>query len=177
MQGAGAYGTDRRGRLIRLAVALGAGVIVIAAAAYSDAHGAELDANGNGVVRSHKTNAHARVSPRFAPRFQAYINDLEAHGAVIRFMGGYRKGRCSTRHMHPCGQALDVCQLKRGVVDRRCHLPSRRSIAAIAARHGLFEGGRWCDSDYGHAQIGGNACGAHRHLARHKHQHYAAAGE
>jgi hypothetical protein len=33
----------------------------------------------------------------------------------------------------------------------------------VAASHGLFEGGRWCDSDYGHAQIGvtAAACGNH----------------
>jgi len=40
------------------------------------------------------------------------------------------------------------------VVDARCHLPPRRTLAQIAASHGLFEGGRWCNSDYGHAQLG-----------------------
>lgn len=110
------------------------------------------DANGNGVVRSHKTGAIARVSPKFAPKFQAYIDDLEAAGARIRFMGGYRKGPCWSGGLHPCGQALDVCQTRRGVVDPRCNLPGRAAIARIAESHGLFEGGQWCHSDYGHVQ-------------------------
>jgi hypothetical protein len=40
-------------------------------------------------------------------------------------------------------------------------LPDRASLARIAAAHGLFEGGRWCHSDYGHAQISvtAAACG------------------
>ncbi len=136
------------------------------------ARSAEIDANGNGVVRSHKTGAHARVSPRYAARFQAYINDLEAAGAKILFMGGYRHGHCSSRHMHPCGRALDVCQYRRGVVDRRCHLPGRAAIAEIAERHGLFEGGQWCNSDYGHAQAGisAGACGTTMAAARRHHR-------
>jgi hypothetical protein len=33
--------------------------------------------------------------------------------------------------------------------------------SARSPLHGLFEGGRWCDSEYGHAQIGvtAAACG------------------
>jgi hypothetical protein len=108
-------------------------------------------------IRSNKTGAHASVSPRYASQFQAYIDDLEAAGATIKFIGGYRKGSCSPRHLHPCGKALDVCQLSRGRVDSRCHLPNRTAIALIAARHGLFEGGQWCNSDYGHAQVGQTA--------------------
>ncbi|MGB8555920.1 MAG: hypothetical protein WCD73_21600, partial [Pseudolabrys sp.] len=50
--------------------------------------------------------------------------------------------------------ALDVCQLRRGVVDRRCNLPGRVTLG-----HGLFEGGRWCNSDYGHAQVDVTAAG------------------
>lgn len=139
-----------------------------------------FDANGNlaGIVVSHDTGARARVSPRWAGKFQAYIDDLEAHGARIRFMGGYRRGRCSLGSQHPCGSALDVCQLSRGRVDRRCHLPPRYEIVRIAAAHGLYEGGRWCNSDYGHVQAreSAGACGAHiysarRHLHRHRHHH------
>jgi hypothetical protein len=108
-----------------------------------------------GVVTSHKTGARARVGVAHAARFQAYIDDLERnHGARVLFMGGIRPGHCASRSMHPCGRALDVCQLSRGVVDSRCHLPPRRTLAQIAASHGLFEGGRWCNSDYGHAQFG-----------------------
>jgi len=116
-----------------------------------------LDANGNGtggLVISRKTGARAHVGVAHAARFQAYIDDLENNqGARVLFMGGIRPGRCSPSSEHPCGKALDVCQLSRGVVDRRCNLPARVALGRIAASHGLFEGGRWCNSDYGHAQI------------------------
>ena len=133
-----------------------------------DKHRQQLvDANGNapGIVASRKTGARARVATAYASRFQAYINDLENnYGARVIFMGGIRPGHCSISSLHPCGKALDVCQLRRGVVDRRCHLPARRVLAEIAASHGLFEGGRWCNSDYGHAQVGVSAgdCGDRR---------------
>ena len=121
-----------------------------------------IDANGNaGVIISKKTGASARVGVQFASRFQAYIDDLEANGATVRFMGGLRRGKCWSGGMHPCGKALDVCQTGRGRVDARCHLPPRRELARIAAAHGLFEGGQWCHSDYGHVQVGVSAaaCG------------------
>jgi hypothetical protein len=121
------------------------------------------DANGNaaGFVISSKTGARARVGTRYAAQFQAYIDDLENnHGARVLFMGGIRPGGCSPSSEHPCGKALDVCQLRRGVVDPRCKLPGRTALGQIAASHGLFEGGRWCNSDYGHAQVGvTRACG------------------
>ncbi len=128
-----------------------------------------LDANGNpvGVIISLKTGAHARVDISYVERFQSYIDDLEAnYGARVLFMTGIRPGRCSSSSEHPCGKALDVCQLRRGVVDRRCNLPGRVNLGQIAASHGLFEGGRWCNSDYGHAQIGvtAAACGPRRSL-------------
>jgi len=131
-----------------------------------------LDSNGNesGVVISSKTGARARVGVRYAKRFQAYVNDLENnYGARVLFMGGIRRGHCSSSSQHPCGKALDVCQLRRGVVDPRCRLPARAALAQIAASHGLFEGGRWCNSDYGHAQVDttASACGDRRaHTAR-----------
>ncbi len=116
-----------------------------------------LGASGNkldGIVMSSKTGARARVGVAYAARFQAYIDDLEKnHGARVLFMGGIRPGRCAPESEHPCGKALDVCQLRRGVVDPRCSLPGRVALSQIAAAHGLFEGGRWCHSDYGHAQI------------------------
>jgi hypothetical protein len=96
-----------------------------------------LDANGNnaaGTVISRKTGARARVGVAYAAGFQAYIDDLETnHGARVLFMGGVRPGRCSPSSEHPCGKAWTLGQ--------------------IAAAHGLFEGGRWCNSDYGHAQV------------------------
>ena len=122
-----------------------------------------LDANGNkGIVISHKTGARARVGVAYAARFQAYIDDLENnHGARVLFMNGIRPGPCSPASEHPCGKALDVCQHRRGVVDPRCNLPGRVALGHIASAHGLFEGGRWCNSDYGHAQVGvtAAACG------------------
>jgi hypothetical protein len=133
---------------------------------------AALDANGNataGVIVSSKTGARARVGVAYAARFQAYIDDLENnHGARVVFMGGIRPGHCSPSSEHPCGKALDVCQLRRGVVDSRCNLPGRRVLGEIAASHGLFEGGRWCNSDYGHAQIGvtAAACGDRIRIVR-----------
>ena len=115
-------------------------------------------------VISSRTGARARVGIRYVARFQAYIDDLENnHGARVLFMGGIRPGGCSPSSEHPCGKALDVCQLRRGVVDSRCKLPGRAALAQIAASHGLFEGGRWCNSDYGHAQVGVTpSCGESR---------------
>src|SRR5262245_20267462 len=116
-----------------------------------------LGASGSkrdGIVMSAKRGARARVGVANAARFQAYIDDLEQnYGARVLFMGGIRPGRCAPESEHPCGKALDVCQLRRGVVDPRCNLPGRVVLGQIAAAHGLFEGGRWCHSDYGHAQI------------------------
>lgn len=140
-------------------------------------HREVVDANGNGIglVVSHKTGATAHVSPKYAAQFQAYIDDLESGGAVVRFIGGYRRGHCWSGGLHPCGKALDVCQLSRGRVDPRCHLPGRTQIAAIAERHGLFEGGQWCSSDYGHAQVGvtASACGNNVYSAMRHHTRYA----
>ena len=148
-------------RLLVVAIMLGC---VFAISPANSSKRQQLDANGNaaGVVRSHKTGATARVGVAFAARFQAYIDDIEARGGSVRFMGGIRRGHCWSGGMHPCGKALDVCQTGRGRVDPRCHLPSRHELARIAAAHGLFEGGQWCHSDYGHAQVGESAaaCGS-----------------
>ena len=124
-----------------------------------------VDANGNkapGIVASAKTGARARVGVAYAARFQAYLDDLENnHGARVLFMHGIRPGRCLLESQHPCGKALDVCQVGWGKVDARCNLPDRVTLGRIAAAHGLFEGGRWCHSDYGHAQtsVTAAACG------------------
>lgn len=136
---------------------------------------APADANGNlgsGVVRS-KTGATARVSPQVAQRFQALVDDLETnHGSSVRFMGGVRRGKCWSGGMHPCGKALDLCQLSRGRVDSRCRLPSRHELNRIAAAHGLSSGGLWCHHDHGHIQAStsASACGttlaARRHTKR-----------
>lgn len=125
-------------------------------------HKKAIDASGNSAetcaVTSRKTGATARVGCAYVAAFQGYIDDLEGnHGSAVHFMGGTRRGKCWSGSLHPCGKALDVCQLSRGRVDAKCHLPDRAQLAAIAERHGLVEGGRWANSDYGHAQVGGYA--------------------
>lgn len=114
--------------------------------------------SGSGVVVSHKTGARATVSSAYAPKFQAYIDDLETnYGARVLFMGGIRRGPCHSGSLHPCGRALDVCQHSRGVVESKCNLPGRVALGALALKHGLFEGGMWCNHDYGHVQAGVSA--------------------
>ena len=138
---------------------------------------AQVYAGDGGTVRSAKTGATAQVSAQYAGLFQAYVDDLEAHGAKVKFMGGWRRGRCASYSLHPCGKALDVCQLSWGRVDASCHLPSPTIMAAIAKQHGLFEGGQWCHSDYGHAQVGETAapCGHNLYAAvtHYRHTHVA----
>ena len=140
-----------------------------------------------GVVRSHKTGATARVSPSFAPVAQAVVDALEARGAVIRFMGGYRRGPCANYSLHPCGYAIDLCQTRRGVVDPRCNMPSRAAENEIARAHGAYSGGEWCNQDRGHIQKLATAskCGSNLYAAvgkfkakkvasrHHRRQHYA----
>lgn len=109
-----------------------------------------------GLIKSRKTGAQAWVHPNYVQRFQDYIDDLEKRdGVEIHYMGGWRRGRCSSGSQHPCGKALDVCQDSRGRTDHLgiCHLPSPAEMAAVAKLHGLYEGSRWCDQDYGHAQV------------------------
>ena len=126
-----------------------------------DANGDKAVSIGSGVIRSHKTGATARVSPKAAPAMQAMLNDLEEnYGAKIKFIGGYRAGTCSgdthyclLRHQHWFGYAMDVCQTDRGVVDPSCMLPEPAVFNKIARAHGLYEGSVWCNGDYGHVQF------------------------
>lgn len=131
---------------------------------------------GWATIRSKKTGATAYVAYANQAAFQSYIDDIESAGAIVKFMGGVRNERCAPpRHKHACGGAVDVCQKYRDVVDGICHLPSRKILIAIAARHSLTEGGQWCHGDRGHVEAGpsAGACGVrmtryrvHRHLAR-----------
>jgi len=172
--------TDNNGRTV-CELSQGSSVAVVKHRSHKRSHAkanAVVDANGSaaaGVVVSKKTGATARVGAQYAAAFQAYIDDLESGGASVHFMGGIRRGSCSNRHMHPCGRALDVCQLSRGRIDRRCNLPGAAVVAEIAERHGLFEGGRWCNSDYGHVQAGVSAaaCGERSLAARRRHSKMA----
>ena len=127
----------------------------------------------DGIIRSKKTGAQARVAARYQAKFQAYIDDVEAAGGKISFMGGIRPGRCSIpRSKHPCGMAVDLCQYSRGVVDHKCLLPPERVLAQLAARHGLLEGGVWCHGDRGHAEVRtarqAEGCGSNLYSAVHR---------
>jgi D-alanyl-D-alanine carboxypeptidase len=150
-----------RRRMI-LSVAIMAVSVFATSIAVARVHHSRVVADGNGNVVSHKTGASARVGAEFAAKFQGYVDAIEAAGGTVYFMGGIRRGHCGLASLHPCGRALDICQVSRGRVDPRCHLPSRHELARIAEAHGLFEGGRWCHSDYGHAQVGETAaaCGS-----------------
>lgn len=77
------------------------------------------------------------------------INELEATGYKIKFMGGYRNDPCSKRHMHGCGLAVDINQFARNVV--RPHLPN--NATAIASKHGLLHGAVWHNADTGHFEL------------------------
>jgi hypothetical protein len=86
-------------------------------------------------VISVKTGAKARVGISYAARFQAYIDDLENnYGARVLFMNGLRPGHCSPASEHPCGKALDVCQRRRGVVDRVAICPAAPQSGASRLR-------------------------------------------
>jgi hypothetical protein len=155
----------RRWQAIAVAIMLGC-MFVTSPGIARYHHQRIADANGNqgygvGSVTSHKTGASARVGWQYATKFQGYVDAIEATGATVYFMGGIRRGHCSNSSLHPCGKALDVCQTGRGRVAAKCHLPDRSTLARIAEAHGLFEGGQWCHSDYGHAQVGVTAesCG------------------
>lgn len=142
---------------------------------------------GPGIVRSSKTGATAHVAASFAPVAQAVVDDLEQnYGARIKFMGGYRPGPCASWSLHPCGLAIDLCQLSRGVVDRRCNMPSRAIEERVARAHGGYSGGEWCNNDRGHIQAKETAgrCGHNLYaavtdykatikvLARHRYGHH-----
>ncbi len=123
---------------------------------------------GSGNVVSHKTGATAHVAAKFAAIAQAVVDDLEQnYGAAIKFMGGFRRGHCSSSSLHPCGLAIDLCQTARGVVDPRCHIPSRAVEIKVAQAHGAFSGGVWCRQDRGHIQNQETAarCGSNLYAA------------
>lgn len=113
------------------------------------------ETGGSGVIRSAKTGATATgISPRYQPQFQALLDDFEAHGATVYYMGARRSGSCSLASQHPCGWAVDFCQDSYGHVSgaRDCHLPLPAEFHDLVVKHGLFDGSVWCHSDYGHVQ-------------------------
>jgi hypothetical protein len=109
---------------------------------------------GGGVVMSLKWLARSRR--RCVCRsFQAYIGDLEANMAAYVYG---RIGRALLTFQRAPAEGSDVSgPARRGrpamqSADRVTH-------GQVAAAHGLFEGGRWCNSDYGHAQVDVTAAG------------------
>lgn len=101
------------------------------------------------------------LTSTMAAKAECLIRGLEAHGAVLKFMGGYRPGHCAQDHKHSCGMAIDICQWSRNSVDSRCHLPGKAVEDEVAARCGLFAGAQWCNADRGHFEDGGSvACGS-----------------
>lgn len=108
-------------------------------------------------IKSKATGAHTRVAAKYADRFQAYIDALEADGAKIYYLGGERPGEACNppRHKHGCGWALDVCQDWRDGVNhaRDCNLPTRARMIQLARDAHLLEGGSWCNPDRGHVEV------------------------
>ena len=132
-----------------------------------------LDANGNraaGIVMSRKTGARARVGVAYAARFQAYIDDLETQSRRARAVHGRRSARPLLTFQRASMWKGSGCvpTAVEAWSTRRCNLPGRVTLGQIAAAHGLFEGGRWCNSDYGHAQVDvtAAACGRAPHTDR-----------
>ena len=117
-----------------------------------------IDANGNrgfAVIRSGKTGETATVRADARAAFQGFLDDLEAHGATVYYMGGWRRGHCSLGSQHPCGLAVDFCQDYYGHVSglKDCHLPRPAEFHELVRAHGLYDGSVWCHSDYGHVQV------------------------
>lgn len=109
------------------------------------------DANGNWLVPVRSDSGKtAKVASRYARQFQGFIDDLEAHGYRIDFMGGWRRsGTCRSCDAHPAGRAIDINQTARNRVTRK--LPA--NVTSIAARHGICHGAIWDRPDGGHFEI------------------------
>ena len=110
--------------------------------------------SGMATVRSANGGV-AHVAALAVAKFQALIDRLEAEGAKVFYMGGWRPGRCSLGRQHPCGWALDVCQDYRGHVSgaKDCNLPKPAEFHQIVRSLGLYDGSVWCNGDYGHVQL------------------------
>lgn len=84
---------------------------------------------------------------------------LERTGYRVDFMGGYRPGHCSQRHMHSCGLAIDINQTSRDRVTRLFPHEATR----LAARYGLLHGAVWNHADTGHFEVrGGPSWASHK---------------
>lgn len=116
----------------------------------------------------------AVVAASVAPRFVAFLRDLEATGYRIKELGGYAYRRIAgTRHLskHAFGLAIDVNQLERD----RVSVPMNRGLVSrLASSNGLCSGGDWRRGDLGHFEACGSAGRrSGRRLARARHRAYA----
>lgn len=102
------------------------------------------------VIRS-RSGATARVASSHAHQFRCLVNEIDATGYRIRFMGGVRAGSCAPpANKHPCGLALDIDQTARDVTLRGF---PRQASTVLAKRCGLFPGSEWRNADTGHFEV------------------------
>ena len=74
-------------------------------------------------------------------------------------MGEFGQGGVYLKANIPAEKLWTCVSSGGGRLTRAC--ARRVTLGRIAAAHGLFEGGRWCHSDYGHVQtsVTAAACG------------------
>ena len=108
-------------------------------------------ANADAATIRSKSGATAQVAGQWAHKFQCLVNKIDASGFHIKFMGGYRPGPCWSGGKHPCGMALDICQLSRDVT---CPGFPRAASTKFALACGLFPGSLWKrNPDTGHFEV------------------------
>lgn len=140
----------RRARIAEIGLGIGLAIMAATVALVVEARGQVIDANGNLATVRSASGKTAKVGVRWQTQFQGLIDDLEAEGYRIEFMGGWRKwGTCRKCDAHPKGRALDINQTARNRVTRR--FPS--DVTRIAARHGLCHGAIWGNADRGHFEV------------------------
>jgi hypothetical protein len=107
----------------------------------------------------------AQVNAAYAPKFQSFINELEATGYVIRSIGGYanrRTARGGFSH-HANGDSIDINPAQNPHVFNRpgiTDMPIEQTRAA-ASRNGLGWGYDWTSSkDAMHFSVGRNEGGS-----------------
>lgn len=94
----------------------------------------------------------AWLAPAAAPKFQAFVNELEASGYRVGVMSGWRRsGSCRGCDMHPRGLALDIDQTGRNIMPKGKRFPA--GVTAMAARHGIGHGAIWSNPDTGHFEL------------------------
>jgi hypothetical protein len=119
--------------------------------------GGRIGASGNvnlGRIRPGDPNAgviHAqghttRVSGRYAPLFQGFLNALTRKGYKIHSLGGYANRNIAgtnTRSLHSYGLAIDINPAQNPVSYGHMTENMPPGIRRLAARYGLVWGGAW----------------------------------